>query len=103
VPVNVTCLLLAAASAQTQPTAGLESYARAREVLEAGIQAVGGADVLGELRTVRRDLVDDWVDVGQGERPLTGTPDLQSLPPHDGFDDSEVLSFFRAGPSTMPP
>jgi glyoxylase-like metal-dependent hydrolase (beta-lactamase superfamily II) len=90
-------LILAAAAAGSAAegtlSAGLASQARAREVLDAAVQAIGGEAALRSLRTVRRDYLEDWVDVGQGQRPWNGSPDTEALPPHAGFDDSEGLSF----------
>ncbi len=90
-------LVAAAASAATDPSVGLESQARAQRVLDAAVHAIGGAAALRELSTVRREYLEDWVDVGQGKRPWTGMPDADNLPAHDGFDDSEGVSFLDYG------
>ena len=83
-------LLVAPASG---PATSLDSQVEAQRVLAAAVQAIGGEMALRGLQSVRRDYLEDWVDVGQGERPWTGTPAIQALPPHRGFDDSEALSF----------
>jgi glyoxylase-like metal-dependent hydrolase (beta-lactamase superfamily II) len=81
-----------AACAADTASVTLESYARARAVLDAGVRAMGGADALLALRSVRRDLVDQWVDPGQGQRPWNGAPG--EIPPaNGGFEATEGLSF----------
>jgi hypothetical protein len=50
-------------------SAGLESYRRAREVLDAGVAAMGGVEALTAVRTVRRRLSGDWFGSGQSLRP----------------------------------
>ena len=73
-------------------SATLQSYAQARAVLDAGARAIGGAAALAALRTVRRDLTDQWVDPGQGQRPWSGAPG--AIPPaNGGFEATEALSF----------
>ncbi|HSC08457.1 MAG TPA: MBL fold metallo-hydrolase, partial [Steroidobacteraceae bacterium] len=81
-----------AASGADTPSVTLQSYARARAVLDAGARAMGGAPALTALRTVRRDLTDRWVDPGQGQRPWSGAPG--AIPPaNGGFEATETLSF----------
>ncbi|HSD75604.1 MAG TPA: MBL fold metallo-hydrolase [Steroidobacteraceae bacterium] len=81
-----------AASATDTPSATLQSYARARAVLDAGVRAMGGAAALTAVRSVRRDLTDQWVDPGQGQRPWKGAPG--EIPPaNGGFEATEALSF----------
>jgi glyoxylase-like metal-dependent hydrolase (beta-lactamase superfamily II) len=48
---------------------GLSSYLRAREVLDAGLAAIGGADALRAAGAVRRRMSADWFGSGQGLRP----------------------------------
>jgi dienelactone hydrolase/glyoxylase-like metal-dependent hydrolase (beta-lactamase superfamily II) len=57
------------ATASGAASAGLESYRRAREVLEAGIAAIGGREALDALTTVRRQSSGDWFGSGQSQRP----------------------------------
>ncbi|MGH8129688.1 MAG: hypothetical protein ACRES3_02420 [Steroidobacteraceae bacterium] len=85
------CLLATAAAAN--PTTGLDNQARAQRVLALAMQVVGGETTLRALRSMRREYLENWVDVGQGQRPWTGTPAAADLPPHSGFDDSVGLSF----------
>jgi len=85
-------LLLTVATA-ANPNAAMDSQARAQRVLASAVEAIGGEPALRELRSVRWDYLEDWVDVGQGQRPWSGTPAAGALPPHSGFDDSEGLSF----------
>lgn len=75
------------------PDAGLESYAKARTVLDEGVAAIGGATALNALHTVRRDLVDKWVDGGQAQHPRFDPPDAQDAPENTGFADTKALSF----------
>src|SRR5919108_96194 len=57
------------ASAQTAQTEGLRSYAKAKQVLDAGLAALGGVEALRSVRTVRRQSSGDWFGSGQGPRP----------------------------------
>ncbi|MGQ0385246.1 MAG: MBL fold metallo-hydrolase [Gammaproteobacteria bacterium] len=70
----------------------MRSQARARELIDAAVAAVGGETALRSLRSVQRDFVEDWVDVGQGPRPWSGVPQAEALPPHAYSDNSEMLS-----------
>lgn len=82
----------AAVSATDTPSATLESYARARAVLDAGVRAMGGAAAMQALRSIRRDLTDQWVDPGQGQRPWNGA--AGEIPPaNGGLEASEALSY----------
>lgn len=71
----------ATACAPVHPDRGPPA-SRARDVLDQGVRAIGGADALAQLTTVRRRMVDHWVDTGQGQHPWTGTPDGDHLPVH---------------------
>jgi pimeloyl-ACP methyl ester carboxylesterase len=57
---------------------GLDSYHRARAVLDAGAAAHGGADKLLALKTIRRTMAGDWVDSGQSPRPLVANAEPRS-------------------------
>src|SRR5262245_16664849 len=48
---------------------GLESYRKAKEVLDAGVGATGGETALRAAATVRRTLSGDWFGSGQGPGP----------------------------------
>lgn len=56
-------------SGEVTRTPGLESYARAREILDAGVRAIGGEEALRVARVVRRQMSGDWYGSGQGSRP----------------------------------
>jgi glyoxylase-like metal-dependent hydrolase (beta-lactamase superfamily II) len=62
-------LLPACGSAETSPSAGLDSYVKARAVLERGLNAIGGADALRSAGAVRRQLSGDVFGSGQGRQP----------------------------------
>ncbi len=79
------------AVAQT-PSAGLDSYARGRAILDAGVAAHGGRVALEDARIVRRQLYDTWVDPNQGARPWRGAPQLADPAANAGFDRSEAES-----------
>lgn len=81
------------ANATTEPSAGLRSYAQARAVLDAAVDAIGGQAALESLHGIRREVNDDWVDVGQGKRPWNGTPDADHLVPHDFSANSEMVAY----------
>lgn len=82
-------LLIAVGGGQT--TAGLESYLKAREVLDAGIEAMGGMDALRSLKTVRRELSGDWFGSGQNQRPFRVTAPTFETPPSNG--QNQITSF----------
>ncbi len=73
--------------------AAVESAVAARHVLDRAVAAMGGEAALRELASIRRDYVEDWVDVGQGQRPWSGDPPADRLPAHAGFDDSVAVSW----------
>jgi glyoxylase-like metal-dependent hydrolase (beta-lactamase superfamily II) len=50
-----------------------KSYAQAREVLEAGIKAVGGAESLQAIADVTRELTGVRTDEGQGMQPVASS------------------------------
>jgi dienelactone hydrolase/glyoxylase-like metal-dependent hydrolase (beta-lactamase superfamily II) len=58
-----------AARATATESAGLASYRRAREALDAGVAALGGAEALAALGTVRRRSSGDWFGSGQSRNP----------------------------------
>lgn len=86
-------VLVSLAPASAGATSSLDSQAQAREMLQAAVAAIGGEAALRSLRSVRREFVEDWVDVGQGQQPWNGVPAADALPPHPYSDDSEMLSF----------
>jgi glyoxylase-like metal-dependent hydrolase (beta-lactamase superfamily II) len=90
---GVLALGLAIPAATGPDTEGLQSQAQARQLIDAAVAAIGGEETLRSIRSVRRDYTEDWVEVGQGPRPWTGTPPPDELAPHPSFDDSEMLSF----------
>jgi glyoxylase-like metal-dependent hydrolase (beta-lactamase superfamily II)/alpha-beta hydrolase superfamily lysophospholipase len=70
----------AAPAAAQAPSPALASYDRARALLDAGLDALGGEAALRALRSVERDTVVSWVDPGQQATPWTGTADVDRLP-----------------------
>jgi dienelactone hydrolase/glyoxylase-like metal-dependent hydrolase (beta-lactamase superfamily II) len=66
--------------------------ARAKHVLDRGVEALGGSAALAAVGTVRREFFDAWVDPSQGQRPWHGSP--SELPPaNGGFERTPVASF----------
>jgi glyoxylase-like metal-dependent hydrolase (beta-lactamase superfamily II) len=86
-------LVLAAAAAGGQETETIRLQSRARELIDAAVAAIGGEAPLRSLSSVRRDYVEDWVDVGQGPRPWAGTPAADALRPHAYSARSQTLSY----------
>jgi len=68
----VLCLFVSlTVAAQSPPeSASQKSYARAREVLEAGIKAMGGLDALRNISNISREMSGVRTDEGQGLRPI---------------------------------
>lgn len=89
----VVLMLLAAAAAAAHEAETLRSQARAKQLIDAAVAAIGGEAALLKLRSVRRDYVEDWVDVGQGLRPWDGVPAADALPPHAYSDDAESIAY----------
>jgi glyoxylase-like metal-dependent hydrolase (beta-lactamase superfamily II) len=80
---------------QNAVTAGLQSYVRARKVLDAALEAIGGLKALQSTKTVRRRLVGDWFGSGQHPRPyVVAAPSLKT-PPSNGHN--RVVSFIDYG------
>lgn len=75
VPGIILLMMLGAAVARPQqpPSGSLESALRAREVLEAGIRAMGGLEALQALQNITRELEGVRSDQGQGARPYLGS------------------------------
>ena len=86
-------LLTAAAAAGAHETDTTRSQARAKALIDAAVTAIGGEAALRGLANVRRDYTEDWVDVGQGPRPWTGSPPADALRPHAYSAASETMSF----------
>ncbi|HEV8628925.1 MAG TPA: hypothetical protein VGV61_01310, partial [Thermoanaerobaculia bacterium] len=87
----VVVLLATAAPAPPPADAGLRSYVRARQVLDAGIAAHGGPAALLGVRSVRRQLTGGWTNPFQGPRPSALVGPSLAIPPIL-FPD-ELLSF----------
>lgn len=79
--------------AEGHGSAGLDSQLRARAVVDAAVAAIGGETALRNLRSMRRDYTEDWVDVGQGQRPWIGNPPAEALPPHAYSSGSEAIAW----------
>jgi hypothetical protein len=62
-------LIALPAGASAPKSAGLASYAKARSVLDAGVDAMGGRDALDAVRSVRREFEGEWRGFGQSRRP----------------------------------
>lgn len=84
-PKVASILLLSLSAVCAVAASGLGSQVRAQHVLDAAMAAMGGEAALLNLRSIRREFVEDWVDVGQGRRPCTCTPAVDHLPPHAGL------------------
>jgi glyoxylase-like metal-dependent hydrolase (beta-lactamase superfamily II) len=81
------CLLAAATgSGPHPPTEGLRSYFRAREVLNAGVEAIGGLDALRGASTFRRRMCGEWIGSGQHPRPHRVAAPTMTPPPANGHD-----------------
>jgi hypothetical protein len=70
------------------PTAGLQSYSKARAALDNGVRAIGGAEALHSTKTVLRRLSGGWVDTGQGAKPFKPTS-AGTMPPSHEKDQIE--------------
>lgn len=82
---GVACLLVATLlSAPTPQPEGLRSYFRAREVLDAGVKAIGGLEALRAVRTLRRQMSGDWIGSGQHPRPYRAVAPTLTVPPSNG-------------------
>ncbi|MDT4897517.1 MAG: hypothetical protein QOH25_2594 [Acidobacteriota bacterium] len=66
----LTPLLLAAVTTAQQRSVTEKSYMQAREVLEAGIKAIGGAENLQAIADVTRELTGVRTDQAQGMQPV---------------------------------
>jgi glyoxylase-like metal-dependent hydrolase (beta-lactamase superfamily II) len=74
------CLFVSLTAFAQSPrqSASEKSYARAREVLEAGIKAMGGLDALKAINNISREMAGVRTDEGQGMRPIPHRPDYYS-------------------------
>jgi glyoxylase-like metal-dependent hydrolase (beta-lactamase superfamily II) len=89
-------LVTALAGAQSPPpTAGLSSYYRAKQVLDAGIKAVGGVEALENLKTVRRQMAGEWIGSGQHPRPYPVSAPTLAAPPPNGRDQGISFVDYR--------
>ncbi|MGH9532822.1 MAG: MBL fold metallo-hydrolase [Terriglobales bacterium] len=79
------------AGAQVQSTAGLNSYHRAKQVLDAGVKAIGGLEALRAVKTVRRQMSGEWIGSGQHPRPYAVTAPTLIAPPANGLDELTSL------------
>lgn len=84
-------LLTTFAAAQSPPTAGLNSYHKARRVLDAGVKAIGGLEALQNVKSVRRQMSGEWIGSGQHPRPYAVTAPTLTPPPANGLDEPMVL------------
>ncbi len=97
--VSTTCLwallCVPLAGAQAPPTAGLSSYFQAKQVLDAGLKAMGGPDALRAVKTVRRQLSGVWIGSGQHPRPHPVSAPTLTAPPANGR--TQLLSYMDYG------
>ncbi len=68
------------------PSAGLNSYYKAKAVLDAGVKAMGGLEALRGVRTVRRQLAGEWIGSGQHPRPYPVSAPTLTIPPANARD-----------------
>jgi dienelactone hydrolase/glyoxylase-like metal-dependent hydrolase (beta-lactamase superfamily II) len=66
--------------------------ARASNVLDRGVRAMGGSAALAAIGTVRREFIDAWIDPSQGRRPWHGGPDELPPPNNGGVEHPSVVS-----------
>jgi len=74
------CLFVSLTSFAQSPreSATEKSYAKAREVLEAGIKAMGGLDALEAINNISREMSGVRTEEGQGPRPIPHRGDYYS-------------------------
>ena len=84
-------LLAGAAGAPAPATQGLSSYFKAREVLDAGVTAIGGLETLQAAKSIRREMSGDWIGSGQHPRPYAVTAPTLKVPPANGH--TKTMSF----------
>ncbi|HXE91814.1 MAG TPA: MBL fold metallo-hydrolase [Terriglobales bacterium] len=82
----LTVFCTALTCAQEPSTPGLSSYFKAREVIDSGVDAIGGLEALRDLRTVRRQLSGEWIGSGQHPRPYAVAAPTLAAPPPNGRD-----------------
>lgn len=77
-------LFASALSAQQAKSLSEKSYAQAREVLEAGIKAMGGLEALQAVADITREMAGVRTDEGQGMQPVSqmagGVPPITNHP-----------------------
>jgi glyoxylase-like metal-dependent hydrolase (beta-lactamase superfamily II) len=78
---------LLAVGAVADASQGLQSYSRAREVLDAGIAAMGGLEALRAASPVRRRMSGSWIGSGQHPRPFPLQAPTLIAPPANGRTD----------------
>jgi glyoxylase-like metal-dependent hydrolase (beta-lactamase superfamily II) len=83
------------ASLRRVPSAGLRSYFRAKAVLDAAVEAIGGLKALQSAKTVRRQMTGDWFGSGQHPRPYWVSAPSLTIPPSNGRNT--VSSFIDYG------
>jgi dienelactone hydrolase/glyoxylase-like metal-dependent hydrolase (beta-lactamase superfamily II) len=67
--------------------------ARAANVLDLGVKAMGGSAALAAIGTVRREFIDTWIDPSQGQRPWHGGPGELPPPNNGGSERTPVVSW----------
>jgi hypothetical protein len=86
-------LLACAVKAEPPSTTGLQSYLRARAVLDNGVRAIGGVEALQNTKTVLRQLSGDWVDPGQGAQPFKPASSSAIPPSHEKDEIESFLDY----------
>jgi glyoxylase-like metal-dependent hydrolase (beta-lactamase superfamily II) len=59
-----------------------DANAKARAIIDRAVEAMGGKQAVLGVKSIRRALSEGWMDVGQGQHPWTGVPDVDHLPVH---------------------
>jgi pimeloyl-ACP methyl ester carboxylesterase len=83
--------------AQHVPGAGLESYRKAKDALDAGVGAMGGEAALRATATVRRTLSGDWFGSGQGPSPEPFSGPALATPRSNGRTRLTSIADYRGG------
>src|SRR5688572_11955681 len=68
------------AAADTGGSEVMQSYTRARAVLDAGVAATGGADALANVTTISREYETFRTNAGQMPKPFAGAPTIDKYP-----------------------
>lgn len=67
-------------AADSKDSEVMRSYTRAREVLDAGAAAMGGAEALAAVTSISREFEAHRTNPGQGPKPVDGGPTIDKYP-----------------------